>query len=143
MSFVVALLLFNFFCDEVLRSIVHDFHVDLPLNLVDLSRPLCKCKFLEPTISSPVPGVLACPGHSLMNSCSNAFPRALQIHHPLTIEKQTSLYGSRSYAKAAYVRLPQLELAPVDREHRHAENGRYQTPSPKIASRSIAHCFAR
>jgi hypothetical protein len=43
-SFVVALLLFNFFCDEVLRSIVHDFHVDLPLNLVDLSRPLCKCK---------------------------------------------------------------------------------------------------
>jgi hypothetical protein len=43
-SFVVALLLFNFFCDEVLRSLVHDFHVDLPLNLVDLSRPLCKCK---------------------------------------------------------------------------------------------------
>ncbi|CAF3940831.1 unnamed protein product [Rotaria sp. Silwood2] len=39
----MALLLFNFFCDEVLRSIVHDFHVDLPLNLVDLSRPLCKC----------------------------------------------------------------------------------------------------
>lgn len=45
MSFVVALLLFNFFCDEVLRSIVHDFHVDLPLNLVDLSRTLCKCKY--------------------------------------------------------------------------------------------------
>jgi hypothetical protein len=43
-SFVVALLLFNFFIDEVLRSLVHDFHVDLPLNLVDLSRPLCKCK---------------------------------------------------------------------------------------------------
>jgi hypothetical protein len=43
-SFVIALLLFNFFCDEVLRSIVHDFRVDLPLNLVDLSRPLCKCK---------------------------------------------------------------------------------------------------
>lgn len=44
-SFIVALLLFNFFCDEVLRSIVHDFNVDLPLNLVDLSPPLCKCKF--------------------------------------------------------------------------------------------------
>ena len=44
MSFVVALLLFNFFCDEVLRSLVHDFRVDLPLNLIDLSRPLCKCK---------------------------------------------------------------------------------------------------
>ncbi|CAF3388758.1 unnamed protein product [Rotaria socialis] len=43
MSFVVALLLFNFFCDEVLRWIVHDFHIDLPLNLVDLSMPLCKC----------------------------------------------------------------------------------------------------
>ena len=43
-SFVVALLLFNFFCDEVLRSIVNVLHVDLPLNLVDLSRPLCKCK---------------------------------------------------------------------------------------------------
>ncbi|CAF1314513.1 unnamed protein product [Adineta steineri] len=43
MSFIVALLLFNFFCDEVLRSIVHDFKVDLPLNLVDLSGPLCKC----------------------------------------------------------------------------------------------------
>ncbi|CAF1324825.1 unnamed protein product [Rotaria sp. Silwood1] len=43
MSFIVALLLFNFFCDEVLRSLVHDFNVDLPLNLVDLSRPLCKC----------------------------------------------------------------------------------------------------
>ncbi|CAF0810176.1 unnamed protein product [Rotaria sordida] len=43
MSFVVALLLFNFFCDEVLRSLVYDFHVDLPLNLVDLSKPLCKC----------------------------------------------------------------------------------------------------
>ncbi|CAF4354466.1 unnamed protein product, partial [Rotaria socialis] len=42
MSFVVALLLFNFFCDEVLRWIVHDFHIDLPLNLVDLSMPLCK-----------------------------------------------------------------------------------------------------
>ena len=43
MSFVVALLLFNFFLDEVLRSIVHEFNLDLPLNLVDLSRPLCKC----------------------------------------------------------------------------------------------------
>lgn len=43
-SFVIALLLFNFFCDEVLRSLVHDFNVDLPLNLVDLSRTLCKCK---------------------------------------------------------------------------------------------------
>ncbi|CAF1044092.1 unnamed protein product [Rotaria sp. Silwood1] len=43
MSFVVALLLFNFFCDEVLRWIVYDFRVDLPLNLVDLSKPLCKC----------------------------------------------------------------------------------------------------
>ncbi|CAF1595628.1 unnamed protein product, partial [Adineta ricciae] len=43
MSFIVALLLFNFFCDEVLRSIVHDFNVDLPLNLIDLSGPLCKC----------------------------------------------------------------------------------------------------
>ena len=50
-SFVVALLLFNFFCDEVLRSIVHDFKVDLPLNLVDLSRPLCKCKFRDEAIS--------------------------------------------------------------------------------------------
>ena len=46
MSFIVALLLFNFFCDEVLRSLVHDFNVDLPLNLVDLSGPLCKCKLL-------------------------------------------------------------------------------------------------
>ncbi|CAF1595006.1 unnamed protein product, partial [Adineta ricciae] len=43
MSFIVALLLFNFFCDEVLRSIVHDFNIDLPLNLIDLSGPLCKC----------------------------------------------------------------------------------------------------
>ncbi|CAF2433017.1 unnamed protein product [Rotaria sp. Silwood2] len=43
MSFVVALLLFNFFCDEILRWIVNDFKVDLPLNLVDLSKPLCKC----------------------------------------------------------------------------------------------------
>ncbi|CAF1647754.1 unnamed protein product, partial [Didymodactylos carnosus] len=42
MSFVVALLLFNFFCDEILRSIVNDFGVDLPLNLVDLSKLLCK-----------------------------------------------------------------------------------------------------
>ncbi|CAF0898508.1 unnamed protein product [Didymodactylos carnosus] len=42
MSFVVVLLLFNFFCDEILRSIVNDFEVDLPLNLVDLSKLLCK-----------------------------------------------------------------------------------------------------
>ncbi|UJR22267.1 hypothetical protein I4U23_025328 [Adineta vaga] len=43
MSFIVALLLFNYFCDEVLRALVHDFNVDLPLNLIDLSGPLCKC----------------------------------------------------------------------------------------------------
>jgi hypothetical protein len=55
-SFVVALLLFNFFCDEVLRSIVHDFHVDLPLNLVDLSRPLCKCTLLT-SITKMIPSI--------------------------------------------------------------------------------------
>ncbi len=43
-SFIVALLLFNFFCDEVLRSIVHVFQLELPLNLVDSSKLLCKCK---------------------------------------------------------------------------------------------------
>ncbi|CAF0733785.1 unnamed protein product [Adineta ricciae] len=43
MSFVVALLLFNYFCDEVLRSIVRVHDVKLPINLVDLSGPLCKC----------------------------------------------------------------------------------------------------
>ncbi|CAF0885430.1 unnamed protein product [Adineta steineri] len=43
MSFVVALLLFNYFCDEVLRSIVRVHHINLPINLVDFSGPLCKC----------------------------------------------------------------------------------------------------
>ena len=83
---MVALLLFNYFCDEVLRSIVRVHDVKLPINLVDLSGPLCKCKSKE------------CEASEATNREENINDKTLALFQPI----DTSL-GSEDKTTGIYV----------------------------------------